>query len=116
MTAAAASRTSPEPHGVRSPGDAEVRCSPAVPPAAGSGPCSAFAASATPWQLTAVTVSTVTQGRGKPPEIFDRDAEWTELVRYAQLPQRGATLGVVSGLYRAKTLNIVVSSEQARSE
>jgi AAA+ ATPase superfamily predicted ATPase len=36
----------------------------------------------------------------KPVEIFDRDAEWAELVRYARLPQRGATLGVVSGRRR----------------
>ncbi|MCO8271709.1 ATP-binding protein [Actinoplanes sp. TRM 88003] len=36
----------------------------------------------------------------KPVDIFDRDAEWAELVRYARLPQRGATLGVVSGRRR----------------
>lgn len=36
----------------------------------------------------------------KPAEIFDRDVEWEELVRFASLPQRGATLGVVSGRRR----------------
>lgn len=36
----------------------------------------------------------------KPAEIFDRDVEWAELVRFARLPQRGATLGVVSGRRR----------------
>ena len=36
----------------------------------------------------------------KPAEIFDRDVEWDELVRFAHLPQSGATLGVVSGRRR----------------
>jgi AAA+ ATPase superfamily predicted ATPase len=36
----------------------------------------------------------------KPAEIFDRDVEWDELVRFARLPQGGATLGVVSGRRR----------------
>jgi hypothetical protein len=36
----------------------------------------------------------------KPSEIFDRDDEWNELVRFARLPQDGATLGVVSGRRR----------------
>ncbi|WJK39633.1 ATP-binding protein [Solwaraspora sp. WMMA2056] len=36
----------------------------------------------------------------KPAEIFDRDVEWDELVRFARLPQGGAMLGVVSGRRR----------------
>ncbi|GAA2655680.1 AAA family ATPase [Paractinoplanes durhamensis] len=36
----------------------------------------------------------------KPSGIFDRDDEWNELVRFARLPQDGATLGVVSGRRR----------------
>lgn len=41
----------------------------------------------------------------KPAEIFDRDAEWGELVRFANDDRAGATLGVVSGRRRqGKTL------------
>ncbi|MEW2383729.1 ATP-binding protein [Micromonospora sp. NPDC047707] len=41
----------------------------------------------------------------KPAEIFDRDVEWAELVRFATDDRRGATLGVVSGRRRqGKTL------------
>lgn len=36
----------------------------------------------------------------KPPEVFDRDAEWAELVRFVSAPMDGATLGVVSGRRR----------------
>jgi hypothetical protein len=36
----------------------------------------------------------------KPAEIFDRDVEWDELVRFARLPHGGARLGVVSGRRR----------------
>ncbi|MDG4795262.1 ATP-binding protein [Micromonospora sp. WMMD1082] len=41
----------------------------------------------------------------KPAEIFDRDAEWAELTRFATDARPGATLGVVSGRRRqGKTL------------
>ncbi|MEV1144837.1 ATP-binding protein [Micromonospora sp. NPDC049799] len=41
----------------------------------------------------------------KPAEIFDRDVEWAELVRFATDDRPGATLGVVSGRRRqGKTL------------
>jgi AAA+ ATPase superfamily predicted ATPase len=41
----------------------------------------------------------------KPAEIFDRDAEWAELARFALDQRAGATLGVVSGRRRqGKTL------------
>ncbi|MCG5448543.1 MULTISPECIES: AAA family ATPase [Micromonospora] len=41
----------------------------------------------------------------KPAEIFDRDVEWAELVRFAADDRPGATLGVVSGRRRqGKTL------------
>ncbi|BCJ59100.1 ATPase AAA [Micromonospora endophytica] len=41
----------------------------------------------------------------KPPEIFDRDVEWAELLRFATDERAGATLGVVSGRRRqGKTL------------
>ena len=41
----------------------------------------------------------------KPAEIFDRDVEWAELVRFASDDRPGATLGVVSGRRRqGKTL------------
>ncbi|MBO3742790.1 AAA family ATPase [Actinoplanes flavus] len=36
----------------------------------------------------------------KPDEVFDRDHEWRELVRYATTTTPGATLGVVSGRRR----------------
>ncbi len=36
----------------------------------------------------------------KPEEMFDRDFEWSELVRFASYPGKRATLGVVSGRRR----------------
>ncbi len=36
----------------------------------------------------------------KPVGIFDRDAEWAELTRFASDQREGATLGVVSGRRR----------------
>lgn len=44
-------------------------------------------------------------GPRKPTEIFDRDAEWAELARFAADDRPGATLGVVTGRRRqGKTL------------
>ncbi|SDT34989.1 AAA family ATPase [Actinoplanes derwentensis] len=36
----------------------------------------------------------------KPADVFDRDEEWEELVRYVAAPTKAATLGVVSGRRR----------------
>jgi uncharacterized protein len=36
----------------------------------------------------------------KPPEIFDRDWEWSQLDRFVSDDQPGATLGIVSGRRR----------------
>ncbi|MFF4652654.1 ATP-binding protein [Streptomyces sp. NPDC001380] len=36
----------------------------------------------------------------KPPEVFDRDAEWAALADFARDPRPGSTLGVVSGRSR----------------
>ena len=36
----------------------------------------------------------------KPPEMFDRDFEWSELTRFAAYSAPQATLGVVSGRRR----------------
>lgn len=44
-------------------------------------------------------------GPGKPAQIFDREAEWADLVRFAGDERPGATLGIVSGRRRqGKTL------------
>lgn len=50
----------------------------------------------------------------KPPDIFDRDREWSALARFATDDQRGATLGVVSGRRRqGKTYLLEALTKQA---
>jgi uncharacterized protein len=50
----------------------------------------------------------------KPPEIFDRDFEWSALSRFIADPQAGATLGVVTGRRRqGKTFLLEAACEAA---
>lgn len=50
---------------------------------------------------------------GKPSEIFDRDDEWNDLVRFAVDNAAGATLGVVSGRRRQGKTLLLYSLAQA---
>ena len=49
----------------------------------------------------------------KPAHIFDRDAEWRDLLRFAEDPRAGATLGVVTGRRRQGKTFLLYALAQA---
>jgi len=49
----------------------------------------------------------------KPPEVFDRDFEWSALDRFISDEQPGATLGVVSGRRRQGKIYLLEAACQA---